>query len=668
MHWVRIKRRWADGRLLRRRRIAWTSSLKLILPTGITSAEAFGTANISNRSITPSGITSAEAFGTARTGRFVLPTGIATAENTGIPELSNPTYPDFTVEVAFTTNPGSVPAWTNITDYVRSVSIRRGRSHELDRPEAGTCVIVLANHDRRFDPSFSSGSSIEVVNLITNPSFEVNLTGWSAAGSGTSVARNATDGVFGSACLEVIFDGAGANCGAEMSLSGLTPGATYTLSGYMKRAAGAAGTMNIDVYEGGVIDTSGIQLGSGQTTAAGGWERFSETFVYPLTGSGTVLVRCFGDGTPAGSVRFDGIMLQAGSLTAYVDGDQSGDAWTGTSHASTSGPQTTWTAPYDGNVRPMRRVRVSATWNGTTYRLFSGYAEAWVQQYPDRAPNIAWCELRAVDGFKVLALKKLNATYTDVRPGSRIGSVLDTVGWPSSDRTLASGAADLAAVILENVPALEHLQSVAETENGRLFVDTSGAVVFKDRRQPYSATTPNSTYGDGTGEWGYMNIELQYGDEQIWNEVRVTRAGGTEQVANSTASQASYLTRTLERSGLLMDSDNEAKDAADFLLSNYKDPAVRVLSLQVWPLALGTGGFAEVLSREIGDRVRIKRRPPGGGAAISQDSFIEGIEHELTPDTWTTTFRYSAIGAGYSVGSGIYLDTATLDTTGVLIY
>lgn len=65
--------------------------------------------------------------------------------------------PAIVVEVSFTTNPTAVPVWVDISTYVRSVATRRGRQTELDRFEAGTCSIVLANHDRRFDPTYTGG-------------------------------------------------------------------------------------------------------------------------------------------------------------------------------------------------------------------------------------------------------------------------------------------------------------------------------------------------------------------------------------------------------------------------------------------------------------------------------------------------------------------------------
>lgn len=45
----------------------------------------------------------------------------------------------------------------NVTNFVRSVTIRRGRSRELDRFSTGTASVVFNNEDRRFDPLYSAG-------------------------------------------------------------------------------------------------------------------------------------------------------------------------------------------------------------------------------------------------------------------------------------------------------------------------------------------------------------------------------------------------------------------------------------------------------------------------------------------------------------------------------
>jgi hypothetical protein len=69
-------------------------------------------------------------------------------------------YPKIAVEVDFATAPTDTPrTWTNVTDYVRTVSYSLGgRQHELSRTDAGTLTCVLDNRDGRFDPTNTGGA------------------------------------------------------------------------------------------------------------------------------------------------------------------------------------------------------------------------------------------------------------------------------------------------------------------------------------------------------------------------------------------------------------------------------------------------------------------------------------------------------------------------------
>jgi hypothetical protein len=84
-------------------------------------------------------------------------------------------------------------------------------------------------------------------NLIVNPSFKTNTTGWSVAGSST-IARITTDAFFGSSCLEIT-KAAGANSGAATSSRiAVTAGTSYAVAGYVKVPAGEeTGTFQINV-------------------------------------------------------------------------------------------------------------------------------------------------------------------------------------------------------------------------------------------------------------------------------------------------------------------------------------------------------------------------------------------------------------------------------------
>lgn len=62
-------------------------------------------------------------------------------------------------------------------------------------------------------------------------------------------------------------------------------------------------------------------------------------------------------------------------------------------------------SPYNGNILPMRRLRVQYGYGGVTFDRFSGFIDGWQQQYT--GPHSATVSVTATDAFKVLAAKKL---------------------------------------------------------------------------------------------------------------------------------------------------------------------------------------------------------------------------------------------------------------------
>lgn len=299
-------------------------------------------------------------------------------------------------------------------------------------------------------------------------------------------------------------------------------------------------------------------------------------------------------------------------------------------------------SPLYPNVQVTRRGRISATWSGTTYDLFDGYADAWPPEWP--SPLDAEVFVPFTDGFKALALPKLSGSWPQERSDLRVARVLDAASWPAADRDLSTGQSEVQAVTASATPALEHLQAVALTESGRLFLSGDGSVVFHDRHRGYKSPYDASlgTFGDdhAGGELPYSNLQPTLDDLDLWNSVVVTRTGGTAQTATDATSVARHFERTLTQGGTLQTSDNEALAAAQYWLSRYKDPLFRMRGIELrpqsddnlWPHALG---------REIGDRITLRRRPPGGGAAIDIECLIEGIEHDIQTTEWVTRWRLS---------------------------
>lgn len=66
-------------------------------------------------------------------------------------------FPDVVLEFSPTTDPFVEPVWEDITQHLRTFSITRGRSRELDRAEAGVAEFLLDDHLGYFDSTKLDG-------------------------------------------------------------------------------------------------------------------------------------------------------------------------------------------------------------------------------------------------------------------------------------------------------------------------------------------------------------------------------------------------------------------------------------------------------------------------------------------------------------------------------
>jgi hypothetical protein len=130
-------------------------------------------------------------------------------------------------------------------------------------------------------------------NLIVNPSFKTNTTGWSATGSST-IARITTDAFFGSSCLEIT-KAAGANSGVvtESRIS-VTAATSYAVAAYVKVPAGEeTGTFQINVswytaLTGGSLISTTSTIGL-ENTPGDDWIRLMGVMTAPSLALGALI-------------------------------------------------------------------------------------------------------------------------------------------------------------------------------------------------------------------------------------------------------------------------------------------------------------------------------------------------------------------------------------------
>lgn len=531
--------------------------------------------------------------------------------------------------------------WTDITAWALAAgsagSTSRG-STRVDGPlityEAGKATILLDNSDRRFDPSNLAGPycshsgtfSISGAALNPNTGFESGTANWTGTG-GTFTA--ATDQVFaGAQSGKIVPDGVSTLVYIQSDLCPVTAGKTYRATAWLRCAVGRWVNLNVNWFDSSraYLSTSA----SSTSVPANAWINFaSPDFTAPAGAAYATVVPGLDTTPPASNI------VWCDQVGLY--------------------PSTDLTT----QVTAMRAVRVRAAWAAVTYELFRGFADGWDVVW--LGPGDSHCTLTASDADKVLtgidrpAGTSIGASETT---GARINRILDSASWPAADRNVATGDSTVQATTLSG-QALSELQLTADSEIGELYVDGGGRVVFRNRRALLTdarSGTSQATFGDLT-EFPYDDLATSTDDVTFYNQVRVTRAGGTEQMVSDATSIALFYPKTyVPQSQPILETDTEALSYAQWLLHISSAPELRFTSLKIKPWQQPADLYPQVLGREIGDRITVVRRPPGGGT-ITQDVFIRGVTHDFSDSAWTTTWTLQS-AAKY--GSFLTLDNPTL--------
>lgn len=199
---------------------------------------------------------------------------------------------------------------TNLVTFVTSVK-------DSDR------VTVLMNETTNTQTVYVNGvvAPIVIINLIPNPSFEVDTAGW-AAESNCTIARSTAQASSGVASMAVTITGAGS--GGAITATGVSgmpvmTGATYTATGGFRAATtGRTCTVYINWYTSAGAFISNISASVVDTTT--GFSNPEVTGVAPATAA-YASVATWVAGATAGEVHYvDAIDLRRVGTTAVVTG------------------------------------------------------------------------------------------------------------------------------------------------------------------------------------------------------------------------------------------------------------------------------------------------------------------------------------------------------------
>lgn len=297
-------------------------------------------------------------------------------------------------------------------------------------------------------------------------------------------------------------------------------------------------------------------------------------------------------------------------------------------------------SPYAGQIIPRRDVRIVSD----SIIQYRGVIDDWNLNYSPNGKSEA--EIIASDSLTILANQTIpNGTATAQFSGERVEAILSdpSVNWPTDKRNIETGKQFLQGDVIDaNRNALEYLQQVTASEPGSLFIGKAGDLTYKDRQTDQSSAEVVLLSDDGTGI-PYQNIQVVYGAELLYNQIIVTRLNGGTAVANNVESQVLYGITTLTLNNLLMDSDDDAQDLADFLVGKYAEPEYRFETVSVSLDILTPTQRGQLLAVELGDAIQVKFTPNNLPPAISRFAEVIKIDQTVTQTSHRVTLGLASL-------------------------
>jgi len=311
-------------------------------------------------------------------------------------------------------------------------------------------------------------------------------------------------------------------------------------------------------------------------------------------------------------------------------------------------------SPYYPYVTPSRYIRV--TTGGIP--IFGGVVNSWSLSY--EKSNVSYTTASCSDSFSLLANQTLGEFTPDAElAGARINTVLNRpeVDFTSTFVSVDAGTTTMGAfLITEGTNALNYLRQVESSEQGYLFSTANDTFKFKDRSTVLAQTGGVSFSDTGTPTSGYMTLDVETGDDLLYNRVVGESAAGVAQIVTDATSIATYGVSSLEKTDLLNSTTAEVLDVANLLLAKYKQPEVRYTGLSQNLNALSGANQVLVLGLDLTDLATVtKTYATGAPASITKYVLVEGINHTITPSDHVISFRFASLSqVGFILNSGIF--------------
>ena len=302
--------------------------------------------------------------------------------------------------------------------------------------------------------------------------------------------------------------------------------------------------------------------------------------------------------------------------------------------------------PYYGKLLPLRKIRIWADYDDGSgvdrYYLYSGYITSFDNTFRLGNDEVSTVTFQCVDAFRLLQnvnITTVAGSSAGQTTGARIENLLDLASFPVSQRVIDVGDTLVQADPGTNRTLLGACQTIEQSELGGFFIDDEGNAVFLSRTtvSEKADETPLLFNDDGTNI-SYQSIDFAYDDTQIFNDITVTRLGGVAQNVQSTSSIETFFIHSGSRSDLLMQTDAEALDQASMLLNARENALLRIDSIGLNLMdSTASNRIVAGLESDLFTLINVTKTGQAS-STFTLELFVQGIQHDITPNTWTTRF------------------------------
>ena len=334
-------------------------------------------------------------------------------------------------------------------------------------------------------------------------------------------------------------------------------------------------------------------------------------------------------------------------------------------------PTNTSSPYYDGStgitkIQPLKRIRISAIYDSSTYRIFEGFLDTIPVKYPASGSD-STVTLQATDGFRLMKQSdiagkgfrigltgfseagqstRLGMSFNNELSSTRVNSILNAMGWPSDRKDIQTGTLQVGTQQdTDNI--LTAIQECEVAENAQFFIAKDGKATFRNRDYRLSnanATTVQATFSNDGSDLPYTDVGVSFDDQEIINVYEWTREGGNTQYIADASSVIDYGAYTNAKSTINI-SDANVASIIQQKLAETSTPIVRFDKLTINPRQ-NTLLWNQALGREFGDRVKVKVVNPDG-SSFEDELWIESITHNVgaSSQTWSWSVTLSPAGS-----------------------